>query len=309
MNSAASHSFQVTGSSLGPRLLLVGAGEQVPPELSGLYLAADRDLPSITHFATASVALERLAEESFDCILVVNSSGELGQRGIDAGGFCTAARAAGNSDALLVWARSAGEELWNATCEAAAELYVGTAPWRTSLLLSLIDRAVQNRSAARENQRRLWAERQRADREREECTELLRHQRQLLNKSPADHQGSPQGSLPPELPRIYFELLRSHVMTGTTSFAAEISKLARTFALAHLTPRQVLQLHVDQVELLIKGIGQRSARHIIDRANVLCLELLLLLCECFEQENARTWWAWRRQPMSDLGLSLERRAA
>lgn len=291
------------------RLLLVGADESVAAELTALYRAANRSVPGLQSFTTASAALERLAEESFDCILVVNHGGELRPRGTDALGFCMAVRAAGSADAVLILSGSATDALWKAACEAEADMYIGPPVWRSTTLLMLIDRAIQQRAAGRKNQRQNWADRQRLDREREECAELIQQQRQLLNEAPADQMGSLDGILPPELPLIYRELLRTYVMTGTSSFASEISKLAQTFALAHLTPRQVLQLHLDQLELLVKGIGQRSARHIVDRANILCLELMLLLCECFESQNARTWWAWRRQPVSDLGVSLERRAA
>lgn len=293
----------------GERLLLVGADETVAAEVSALYRSANRSLPAVQLFATATAALERLAEESFDCIIVVNTGGELRPRGTDALGFCTAVRAAGSTDPVLVLSISATEALWRATCEAEAEMYVGPALWRSETLLLLIDRAIQQRLAVRQTQRQNWADRQRLDREREECSDLIRNQRQLLDAAPSEQLGSLDGMLPPELPAIYRELLRTYVMTGTTGFASEIAKLAQTFALAHLTPRQVLQLHLDQLELLVKGIGQRSARHIVDRANVMCLELMLLLCECFESQNARTWWAWRRQPVADVGLSLERRVA
>ena len=291
------------------RLLLVGADESAATEITAQYRAANRSLPGLQMFVTASAALERLAEEAFDCILVVHAAGELRPRGTDAIGFCTAVRAAGNTDAVLVLSVSATDALWKAACEAEAELYVGPPLWRSNTLLLLIDRAIQQRATARHSQRQNCADRQRVDREREECAELIRQQRQLIASAPAEPSGSLDGILPPELPLIYRELLRTYVMTGSTSFATEISKLAQTFALAHLTPRQVLQLHLDQLELLVKGIGQRSARHIVDRANIMCLELMLLLCECFESQNARTWWAWRRQPVADLGLSLERRAA
>ena len=210
---------------------------------------------------------------------------------------------------MLILSGTSTDALWKAACEAEVELYVGPPMWRSNTLLLMIDRAIQQRAAARQSQRQNWADRQRLEREREECAELIQQQWHLLNAASAEQLGSLEGIIPPELPLLYRELLRTYVMTGTSSFGLEISKLAQTFALAHLTPRQVLQLHLEQLELLVKGIGQRSARHTVDRANILCLELMLQLCESFEAQNARTWWAWRRQPVADVGLSLERRAA
>lgn len=293
----------------GGKLLLAGGDDRAATELAGLYRQAGRPVPSIQVVATASAALERLAEEAFDCILVVNSTTDLTQPGIDAVGFCTASRAAGCSDAVLVLAATASDALWKITCETDAEMCVGKISWRSPTLLLIIDRALHQRALARESQRRRSTELQRAERERVECGDLIRQQRQLLQQSASEQFGRVDAMLPAELPLIYREVLRTYVMTGTVNLAVEIRKLAQTFALAHLTPRQVLQLHLEQLEALVKGIGQRSARHILDRANVLCLELMVLLCECFEEQNARTWWAWRRQPVADVGLSLERRAA
>ena len=298
-----------TDCANGDRLLLLGATDAVAIEVARMYRAAHRASPVCQVYVTAAAALEKLSDQSFDCVLVMNSFDAMTPRGIDAVSFCNAVRAAGCHDAMLVLTETANDNLWRAVCEADGELYLGPQPWRSANLLMLIDRAVQQRARARESERRSWAERQRLDRERVECSELIAQQRRLLSESSDSTFGTLDGLLPAELPQIYRELLRTYVMTGTVSLATEIRKLAQTFALAQLTPRQVLQLHLDQVELLIRGIGQRSARHLIDRANLLCQELLLLLCEFLKAENSRTWWAWRRQPVADLGLSLERRAA
>lgn len=291
------------------KLILIGLGASEAVELTELYRIAKRPLPSIQVFATASSALAQLAEESFDCVIVASSEYSRRANGVEAKSVCTAIRAAGSTDAILVITAAASDSLWNVAVETAAEVYVSVAPWRSPTLLTMIDRAIRQRTITRDSQRRNWADSQRTDRDRAACEDLIRQQRQLLCEAPARQFGSLEAMLPVELSQIYREILRTYVMTGAVSLATEVKKLAQTFALARLTPRQVWQLHLDQVELLVKGIGQRSARHILDRANLLCLELMVLLCECLEADNARTWWAWRRQPVADTGVSLERRAA
>lgn len=293
----------------GGKLLLTGASDAAICQLADWYRRSGRTVPAIRALATASSALQQLAEEAFDCIVVVNVAGDPQRGGVDAGSFCSAVRAAGNMDALLVLTNTASDSLWQVACETEADVCVGAGSWDLHTLLMLIDRAIRQRSIMRDAQRKTWADSQRLGRERSDCTDLLRQQRQLLQNTSSEQLGDVGSVLPPELPLIYREVLRTYVMTAALSCAPEIKKLAQTFALAHLTPRQVLQLHLDQVELLVKGIGQRSARHIMDRANVLCLEVMVLLCECVGEQNARTWWAWRRQPVADLGVSLERRAA
>lgn len=292
----------------GGKLMLVGVHGEAVSQLADWYRRSGRTAPAILGCPTASLAVQQLAEEAVDCILVINIAGDPQRGGVDAISFCSAVRAAGNMDALLVLTDAASDTLWQTACETEAEICVGSGSWDLRTLLMLVDRAIRQRISARDAQRKTWADSQRLERERVDCTDLLRHQRQLLQDTSADQVASVE-ALPPEFPQIYREVLRTYVMTAALSCGPEIKKLAQTFALAHLTPRQVLQLHLDQVELLVKGIGQRSARHIMDRANVLCLELMVLLCECMGEQNARTWWAWRRQPVADLGMSLERRAA
>ena len=143
------------------------------------------------------------------------------------------------------------------------------------------------------------ADRRRLVRERDEAEYLLNQQRQILTalRSLAEPHGgeSDQQSrissgpalerapLPPEFDEYYQELLRTYVIMGSGNLTAEIGKLAELLSQAGLTPREVLDLHLVRVERLVRGLGNRSTRHVMARADLLALELMIHLGECYQQ--------------------------
>jgi hypothetical protein len=50
--------------------------------------------------------------------------------------------------------------------------------------------------------------------------------------------------------------------------------MADQFVSASLPPPEALQLHLQCVESLVKGLGNRSARHVMSRADLLAIELM-----------------------------------
>ncbi len=80
----------------------------------------------------------------------------------------------------------------------------------------------------------------------------------------------------------YQELLRTYVIMGSGGLGAEIAKLAELLAVAGLSPRQALELHLERVEELVRGLGSRSTRHVMARADLLALELMIHLGECYQ---------------------------
>ena len=77
----------------------------------------------------------------------------------------------------------------------------------------------------------------------------------------------------------YRELLRAHVIMGSGNLAVEMTALAEQLAAAGVTAPQTLQLHVQVLEELVRGLGSRSARHVMTRADLLVLEVLVHLAE------------------------------
>ena len=89
--------------------------------------------------------------------------------------------------------------------------------------------------------------------------------------------------VPPEIKSYYRELLRTYVIMGSGGLGSEIGQLAQILGEASLSPRDTLQLHLEQVENLVRGLGNRSTRHVMARADLLALELVIHLGEFYQQ--------------------------
>ena len=85
----------------------------------------------------------------------------------------------------------------------------------------------------------------------------------------------PIDCLPGELIDHYRELLRTYVIMGSGNLARELRHLAELLGIAGLSARQTLQLHLHVLAELIHGLGSRSTRHVMNRADLLALEVLL----------------------------------
>src|SRR4029077_20053676 len=92
-------------------------------------------------------------------------------------------------------------------------------------------------------------------------------------ESPADAGGGERVRLTAEFDDYYQELLRTYVIMGSGNLVAEITRLADLLSRAGLSPREVLDLHLARVERLVRGLGNRSTRHVMARSDLLALEL------------------------------------
>jgi len=68
---------------------------------------------------------------------------------------------------------------------------------------------------------------------------------------------------------------------GSGNLASELSRLADMLATAGVSARQTMQLHVRALEELIHGLGNRSTRHVMTRADLLVLEIMIHLAESY----------------------------
>ena len=143
-------------------------------------------------------------------------------------------------------------------------------------------RAVERHRLVRENQRLKLAEQTRLQREHDEAADLLQQQHTMLGKAEAeDDATNPDISLalPLKLIEHYRELLRTYVIMGSGNLADELRCLAELLVVAGVSPRQTMQLHVQILGELIRGLGSRSTRHVMNRADLLVLELLINVAE------------------------------
>jgi DNA-binding NarL/FixJ family response regulator len=226
-----------------------------------------------------AAGLARLRDEIFDAVLVCHEPGEL-----DALDLVEAYRTGGADDPIVVLGSLCEQEMAPLCYEVGADAYVPIGA-TTRNLVWVIARAVQRRQLVEENSRLTLAEQTRRQRESDDAADVLAEQRALLNNL---GDASPELLLPDELLTHYRELLRTYVIMGSGNLADELHRLAELLVAAGLTAPQTMQLHLHALEELVQGLGTRSTRHVMSRADLLILELLLHLADgyrCRYQER------------------------
>ncbi|HUT10362.1 MAG TPA: hypothetical protein VMY42_07695 [Thermoguttaceae bacterium] len=254
--------------------------------------AADSASKVVLEEAVGSAAgLARLRDEAFDVVLVSHEPDEL-----DALELAEGYRAGGADEPIVVLGNQSEQEMAALCYEVGADGYVCVHTTTTRNLIWVAARAVQRHQLIRENHRLNLTEQTRLQREHDEADRLLSQQRALLddleairrNRScsyePLNSPGAQQPlRLPEELVTHYRELLRTYVIMGFGNLAAELKRLAELMVSGGLSVQQTMQLHLGALEELIRGLGARSTRHVMTRADLLVLEVMIHLAEGYRQ--------------------------
>jgi DNA-binding NarL/FixJ family response regulator len=255
------------------------------------------------HGAADGVA--RLREQVFDAVLVSHEPGEL-----DALSLVDGLRAGGTEEPLLILGQPSEQEMSAMCYEVGADGYICANTATTRTLLWIVARAIERHTLIRENRRLIQGERHRQQLENQEAHRLLTEQRGLVRDShgPRDAAGEDDGTqvslaasatidgrlggatdAPPlaePLCMHYREMLRAHVIMGSGNLAGEMAGLAEMLADAGVTAPQTMHLHVQVLEELVHGLGNRSARHVMTRADLLLVEILVQLSERYRLRAA-----------------------
>lgn len=273
-----------------------------------------------------TAGLARLREEVFDAVLVSHEADVLD--GVD---FVEGLRTGGHDEPMIVLGTEPSADLAALAFEAGADAYCCVAETTTRSLLWTFARAIERSQLMRENRRLVQAERQRLAQEHQEAERLLTEQRALIAElerlrdggltSTADvslesvddaedgnlSSGSLVSSLaaaaptrcdlPERLVNHYRELLRAHVVMGVGNLASEMTALAALLVEAGISAQQTMQLHVHVLEDLIGSLGNRSARHVMNRADLLVVEVMAHLADGYRRRYDE-----RRHPPRQLRL-------
>jgi hypothetical protein len=140
----------------------------------------------------------------------------------------------------------------------------------------------------REIDRLVAADRRRLVRERDEADYLLQQQQRISD--PAGEEGQPLAATPVSsaLDDYYQELVRTYVIMGSGNLTVEIARLAELLVAAGFAPRDAFDLHLSRVGRLVRGLGNRSTRHVMARADLLALELMIHLAECYRRRASES---------------------
>lgn len=218
----------------------------------------------------------------------------------EAASLVKAIRASGCEDPLVLLAPRISDVDWLDLSREECELLQSARLWDSPALVSVIKRAIFRSEQTRQSRRLEIAQTKRMARERDEAEHLLNQQRRIIDDLDATEatnvtrqamldcfgRAAPcRTALPPEINSYYQELLRTYVIMGSGNLGGEIAKLADLLAVAGCGPREALSLHLERVESLVGGLGNRSTRHILARADLLALELMIHLGESYRRRT------------------------
>ena len=309
----------------------------LPPRMKVLYIttlhrtggwlaeafAADSASKIVLEECVGSTSgLARLRDEMFDAVLISHEPGVL-----DALDLVEGMRAGGNEEPMIVLGTEPAQNIDAICYEVGADEYCCVAETTVRGLLWKFARAIGRHQLQRENRRLVQAERGRLQQEHHEAERLLDQQRALIadldvlheevsresrrasrcdaaSRAATQHtvtsQLAPHNSpleLPEPLVTHYRELLRAYVIMGAGNLSDEMAKLARLLAASDISAQRTMQLHVQVLEELVQGLGNRSARHVMSRADLLVLEVMGHLADGY-----RGRYHERRYPPRQLQL-------
>lgn len=260
-----------------------------------------------------AAGLANLRDEVFDAVLVSHEPGAL-----DALDFIEGLRAGGSDEPMIVLGVAPSADMTAMTCEVGADAYCCVAETTTRSLLWTFARAIERSQLIREHRRLVQIEQQRLAHEHQEAERLLAEQRALIAELEMIRDGNaasplageeeraewnadcglriakyatesqsanryPKSAIPQRLVDHYRELLRAYVVMGAGNLADELTALGTLLADAGVSAQRTMQLHVGVLEELIGSLGNRSARHVMNRADLLVLEVMAHLADGYRQ--------------------------
>jgi DNA-binding response OmpR family regulator len=262
-----------------------------------------------------TAGLAQLRDEVYDAVLISHEANVL-----DGMEFVEGLRAGGHEEPMIVMGADPSADLAAVAYEVGADAYCCVAETTTRSLLWTFARAIERSQLVRENRRLVQMERQRLAQEHQEAERLLTEQRALIaelehirdaasqpprfstatdaleeNEPNAESIDRPSlvSSLAPDAPtkcdlperlvNHYRELLRAYVVMGVGNLVDEMTALANLLADAGISARQTMQLHVHVLEDLISTLGNRSARHVMNRADLLVVEVMAHLADGYSR--------------------------
>ncbi len=281
-----------TGGCLPPRMRILFISG---PARTGAWLAeafAGDSASEVVLEPAEGIAegLGRLREELFDAVLVSHEPDQL-----DALELMDAIRAGSGDEQPVIILGEESSRVMTALCyEAGADGYLCIHETTTRALIWTVSRAMERHELLSENRRLQQARKQRIQQEHDEVQRLLQQQRAMLtraaggNDCPSSVDDRCHKEIVEALPEVlvdhYAELLRSSVIMGSGHLTEEMDELSELFAAVRLSPQQALALHLYVLEQTIDGIGSRSARHVLNRADMLILEMMLSLASRYRRQ-------------------------
>ena len=255
---------------------------------------------------TSADAIATLRKQSFD-VIVIHDPPVASQTDSTAVRLVEAIRAGGTRDPVAVILTQPDDDILMRLDQFECEVLVSPHGWQSQALGATIRQAVSRGDICRDVSALENAAQRGRIRERDEAEVQLQQLQALVSgRANREADGSAETpvapvprptQVPAQVDAYYGELLRTYVMMGSGTLESELQKLAEILSLSGTAPHETLALHLRQLESLISGLGKRSSRHIMSRADLLALELMIRLAECYRQKS-------RFRGLGDNGVDL-----
>jgi DNA-binding NarL/FixJ family response regulator len=271
------------------RVLYVTNEQRTGEWLAEAFAADSASEVALEETFGAPAALARLQDEIFDVVLVSHDPDQF-----DALEFVEGLRAGGSEEPMIVLGHENEQDMLALCYEVGADGYVCVEASTTRNLIWTAARAIQHHQLIRESRRIVLADRQRLLHEHQETDRLLEQQRSLVEHldSQRDDERHPARQPPDDLPEPlvghYRQMLRTYVIMGSGDLAEEMKGLAVRLVDEGVDARQAMQLHLYVLEELVRGLGNRSARHVLSRGDRLALEVMAYLAEGYRERLLQT---------------------
>jgi len=276
------------------RVLLVTGPEDAGRWLIEALVNDTATLIDLHQTAGVAEALTRLRDEVFDAVLMFHQPQDL-----NALDFLDGLRTGGQGEQPVIVLGSQAETEMAPLCfEAGADGYACVDSTTARCLIWMIGRAVERHQLLRENKRLHHDCKRRLEQEHREAGQLLDQQRTLISDLErlrdgsqdvrtddivTDLEGSSLAVFPESVVRHYRELLRAYIVMGTGNLAHELERLVEALTAEEITAQQAMQLHLGVLEETVHNLGSRSARHVVARADLLVLEVMVHLAEGYRR--------------------------
>ena len=259
--------------------------------------AADSATQVILEQAVGAVfGLSRLRDEAFDVVLIAHDPGDL-----DAMEILDAVRTgASPNQPVVVLGGQPAAELEAVCLESGADAYLCWNTTTTRSLIWQIARATERHKLLEENRHLRQARSHQLDLDESESKRMLEIQYRLADGlcAASFSSGAAEAILkseqtstwlpPAQLVDHYREMLQTYVIMGAGNLDEELKRLCGVLVTVGVGARQFMSIHLKAVEAMVKGLGTRSARHVMNRADMLAIEVLLSLCEGFREKVLQT---------------------
>ncbi|MBD3676691.1 MAG: hypothetical protein HUJ26_24525 [Planctomycetaceae bacterium] len=267
------------------RLLCVSPTE---PSWIGITVQLGKERISEPHYRWASTvqeALTILRREIFDAILMVTDLEQQPEQLQPSiiHQFLDAMRTSGHDEPAVLVIDSLEDSLWTELCQLECDIIISHRSWNAPALVPSLIRSVRRNEIHRSKRHMETQTRKHEHRTHSETQQIIKHlesiiiDRQLFERTGEE----PDSSLPENLQSLYAHLLRTFCMMGEGTLTTELAQLAEILNTANVTATDALKMHITQTRSLVEKLKSKSARHVLVRADLLIIELLVHLGDGF----------------------------